>query len=678
MFITFGTDNSLNRIEDYAYFGNTELTEFTVTSDTGVVGAGAFSGCTQLSDLVFEQGCSEIGEGAFFGCSSLREVRLPMTLNEVGDHAFSACSSLESIWFDASPANIGKGVFQGCRSLESINITEDEEGGTGGRFCTVDGVLFSKGRDGALTLEIFPQGRSGAYRTPENVRFIADGAFRGCTQLEKVTLGLSVERIGSRAFAGCKDIHIEIENREIETGQLPFEETANVSLSASGKKKSPFARFDEPDFEEKLANIKYVFPVNKKFVVPAEKWSFNKEDGRAEVVSYNGDEAAITVPAHADDLDITRIGDYAFSPERGGIDRKRREILAKIRSVFMARSITAVGTGAFKNCSSLEYALVPGSVSEIGDRAFSGCSSLEAVTLPPELDRIGNGVFFGCRKLENIEIPETVQEIGDLAFSGCEHITYISIPEGVKKIGRKAFAGCRYLMYITFPDSLEEVGMDAFKDTLWFSGRPEGVVYAGKCAAGYKGQASAVRIAPGTVSVSPAAFRGNEWINAILVPDGVKSIGDEAFFGCSKLDNVVIPESVTDIGGHTFAACRMLRKIRLPQGITRIPEFMFSGCTALKDIHLPESVKVIERAAFRSCTNLKEINIPDGCQRIDDEAFIGCGSLTEIHIPDSVTDIGERAFAQLPALIIRAHAGSQAEEYARLNHMRFLEETDQI
>lgn len=672
MFIEFNTNNETKiKIEDYQFFGQTDLSEYTVGSDVGFIGAGAFSGCTGLSEVIFEGRPDRIGEGAFFGCSALTVLSLPDSVNEIGDHAFSACSSLEKIVFAASPFNIGKGAFQGCKALKAIEIATDADGGTGGRYCSLEGVMFSKGRDGSLTLEVFPQGKGGSYRTPDGVRYIADGAFRGCAGLDEVTLGESVEWIGNRAFAGCPDIKIIIENKEIGVGQLPFEETANVSLAAS-KKNNPFARFDEPDFEEKLANIKYVFPVNKKFVVPKEKWSSQDSEGGAEITSYNGDEAAITVPSKIDEKTVTKIGDYAFSPEKGGIDKKRRDILQQIKSVFMARTIRQIGTGAFKNCSSLEYVLVPGSVEKIGDRAFSGCLELEAVTLPDGLCSIGNGVFFGCKKLDSIEIPTAVKEIGDLAFSGCEHVTFITIPDGVTKIGRKAFSGCKYLAYITFPDSLEYVGMEAFKDTMWYSGRPEGVIYAGKCAVGYKGSSSAVEFREDTVSISPAVFRNNEFVKRVVIPESVKSIGAEAFFNCSKLDDVVLPEGLKELGEHTFAACRMLKDISLPDGLEKINEFAFSGCTALRNIEIPDSVRVIERDAFRSCSNLMNIHMSEYVERIDDEAFIGCESLTEVILPDSLTSIGERVFASLPAIVIRAHAGSAAEQYARLNHIRFM------
>ena len=656
-------------IDDYAYFGRTDIETIILPDSIESIGSGAFSGCRALVSIHIPEGVERIGDGAFFGCSSLREIIIPKSVKHIGEHAFSSCSLLEKITLPAELKDMGKGLFQGCDALKEITVEGE------GLLSSEDGVLFCKGTEGR-TLFVFPQGKEGDYRIPAGTARISEGAFRGCSRLDKVIVSEDVSFIGDRAFAGCTDIFIEIENPGIEFGMLPFDETANVSFADNKKKRSPYAAFGEVDFEEKLSKIKYIMPVHKKFVVPKEKWSTAEKDGSLVITSYNGDDLEITTPARINDTAVTEIGDYAFSPEKGGIDRKRREVLAGIRSIFLARDIKKLGTGVFKNCTSLEYVLVPNSVDSIGDRAFSGCSSLSAVTLPMKTDYISKGLFFGCKRIENIDIPEGIASIGELAFSGCERITYITIPEGVKEIGRKAFAGCRYLMYINFPESLEHVGADAFRNTLWYSSRPDGVIYAGKCVVGYKGESPDITIGEGIVSISDGAFSGNERAESIHIPDSVRHIGSEAFWNCSKLREITLPKGLKSLGERVFSGCRMLKSMNIPEGVTAIGEFAFSGCINMHSVNIPSTVRIIEREAFRACGTLHTVKIPEGVTCIGDEAFNNCTSLTDVYLPDSLEDIDERAFVDCPNLIIRGRKGSRAEQIALKAKLRFQECSD--
>ena len=648
-------------IGEYAFFGCDRAAEIVVPEGVKKIENGAFSGCRSLKNIKLPTGLEEIGEGAFFGCSSLGELHIPYTVRKVGDFILSSCSGLKKAVIPAGCSELGKGIFQGCTGLITIETAGE------GAFVSIDGVLYERREEG-LVLRLFPQGRDGEFETAAGTVQIAAGAFSGCRLLKKVTLGEEVLLIGDRAFANCPDINIIVGNKDVELGLLPFEETARVSVGS--KKKNVYSKFDEPDFEAKMASIRFVMPVSKTFVVPEETWSFEEAENGVKITSYNGNETEITTPNTLGDKPVVSIGTCAFSPEKGGIDLNRRKILGKIRSVFLARSIESIGTGAFKNCSALEYVLVPNNVSNMGERAFSGCANLSAVTLPRTMDEISNGLFFGCKKLENVEIPAGISKVGDLAFSGCEKITFLTIPEGVKEIGRKAFAGCRYLMYITFPESLEYVGMDAFRNTLWYSGRPEGVIYAGKCAVGFKGESPSVVIDNGTVSICPDCFAGNEWLTDIVIPDTVKKIGPESFWNCSRIREIKIPDSVKEIGERAFSGCKMLRKINIPVGIEKINEFTFSGCAFLPEIELPSTLKVIERASFRSCGTLNRIVIPDGVTTINDEAFIDCTALGEIVIPASVTEIGERIIAGAFNAVIRTPEGSAAWKYAEINQLK--------
>ena len=177
--------------------------------------------------------------------------------------------------------------------------------------------------------------------------------------------------------------------------------------------------------------------------------------------------------------------------------------------------------------------------------------------------------------------------------------------------------------------------------------------------------------------------------------------------------DLVIPESidgikVKDIGSYTFRYCTGLTSITLPNSLTYIGSDAFSGCTGLTSINvdinnsaysseygvlfnknkteiitfpagkngtytIPDSVTSIGERAFEFCSGLTSITIPDSVTSIGYYAFHQCTGLTSIIIPDSVTYIGNYALDQSNSLTIYGRKGGYAENYAKINDIKFVE-----
>ena len=58
-------------------------------------------------------------------------------------------------------------------------------------------------------------------------------------------------------------------------------------------------------------------------------------------------------------------------------------------------SVTAIGNGAFRECSGLTSVTIPNSITSIGYEAFYGCSGLTSVTIPNSVTSIGGDAFSG-------------------------------------------------------------------------------------------------------------------------------------------------------------------------------------------------------------------------------------------------------------------------------------------
>ena len=65
--------------------------------------------------------------------------------------------------------------------------------------------------------------------------------------------------------------------------------------------------------------------------------------------------------------------------------------------------------------------------------------------------------------------------------------------------------------------------------------------------------------------------------------------------------------------------------------------------------------------------------IPDGIRGIASVAFQGCYDLKEITIPASVVSIDSSAFNACDDLVIKAPAGSHAEQFCKQNNIPFIE-----
>lgn len=142
------------------------------------------------------------------------------------------------------------------------------------------------------------------------------------------------------------------------------------------------------------------------------------------------------------------------------IDDKAFEGQSKLTSVAIPPSVSYIGEGTFKDCSSLEKVDLSG-VSGLGQEAFAGCTSLRKVTLGEKLTFLCNATFMGCKSLTEMEVPEKIVYIGCECFRDCSSLSEITL-NGVMEIDNNAFEGCTELYSISFPASLIHIAPQAF------------------------------------------------------------------------------------------------------------------------------------------------------------------------------------------------------------------------
>ena len=274
------------------------------------------------------------------------------------------------------------------------------------------GVKYSK--DGRKLLKA-PYDLDSTYSIKEGVKIICERAFFNCGSLSSLVIPDSVSRIGNGAFNGCHYLKkLEIPDGVTRLGEGAFEGCSSL----------------------------------ESLVIPAS------------VVNIKGN------PFYCWTGKLRCLSPYFIYEDNVLFDRDKSTIISfrdiKATSYTIPDSVTSIGEGAFRGCSSLGSLVVPDSVTSIGDYAFEGCESLKNLVIPDNITSIEKGVFQGCSSLTDIVIPNRVTSIGEGAFFACNSLTSIVIPSSVICIGTWAFYGCESMKSLVIPDRVTSIGDETF------------------------------------------------------------------------------------------------------------------------------------------------------------------------------------------------------------------------
>ncbi len=169
------------------------------------------------------------------------------------------------------------------------------------------------------------------------------------------------------------------------------------------------------------------------------------------VTKYLAESVEVEIPSEIDGKPVTEVGSLCFYQTE-----------AKVVSVTIPDSVTAITESAFYCADRLSSIVIPDSVTEIGMRAFAQCEMLETVVVGSGVKSIPDYCFNCCDSLKQITFRGQIDSIGVRAFSYCSALTEYEIPSSVNKIGARAFCGCESLEYLTFINTEVEIGADAF------------------------------------------------------------------------------------------------------------------------------------------------------------------------------------------------------------------------
>lgn len=567
-----------------------------------------------IPDTYMGKAVQMIDDGAFRNNKNIIDIELPRTKNYDG----SWSSNLMSI---------GEDAFEGTTWYDNYN----------GDFVIIDDFLIKY------------KGKSTVISIPNNVRKIAEGAFKnngyivkavlpdtvteldddvfyGCVKLETIVLSKNLLSIGYNTFAGCSVL-----------SEINFEVCENLSSIA-------YNAFDGTSW---LASR-----VDPCVVINGILYKYNGNSVTASLHIYNG---------------VTSIGERAFAGNTA------------LRRVYIPQSVTNIGESAFENSYVEEVVLYAGgsNVSYIQDRAFYNAKFLYEIdlTLAKNLAYIGKYAFAKCSMLKSIEIPgETVTisehafensglnkvsfakgskltsisayafsgcsslfevsfignsalvSIGEYAFYNCSSLYYFNNNGGVlESIGDYGFYGCSSLTkFDVNENTLSSIGDNALKDVGYTTGE-DGFVVLGNILVGYEGYDTYITIPDNVTTIYNGAFEGNSRIKKVTfgANSSIRNINSRAFFGCTNLSDIDFPSSINFVGDDVMKGTKWYNdKIRNGEEFIVISNTLikYNGTTA-KRVYIPDEVQVINKGAFDGSA-VFDVVIGSNVLSIEDGAFV--------------------------------------------------------
>lgn len=198
------------------------------------------------------------------------------------------------------------------------------------------------------------------------------GAFEGCTNLRKVTIGVTCHIIGNNTFKGCTSL---------ETFEAAPYEDDGIRRSFEGIRSSAFEGCTSLR-EVSLGGCKYL------------RWISSS--------TFKG----------CTNLEKVTLPEGMTSIERNGF-----EDCSSLEEIILPASLQTIGSSAFKNCVKLKSIKMPAGTELLQGWAFEGCSSLVEVEMPDKIvivgsKYLGENIFSGCTLLKTLKIDTTAPQGG--------------------------------------------------------------------------------------------------------------------------------------------------------------------------------------------------------------------------------------------------------------------------
>ena len=223
-----GISDSITSIDDWAFYGYSNLTSITIPDSITSIGALAFRDCTNLSSIMIPDSVTSIGNGAFFNCNKLASITIPDSVRSIGNDAFSytaiynnttdvlyignhliKCKDKSITSYDIKPGTktIAESAFTSCLTSITIPNSVIIIGFNAFYNCTsLTSITIPGSVTGIGDFAFFNCTNLTSITIPDSVTSIGSSAFYECSNLTSITIPDSVIRIGYNAFSYCSKL----------------------------------------------------------------------------------------------------------------------------------------------------------------------------------------------------------------------------------------------------------------------------------------------------------------------------------------------------------------------------------------------------------------------------------------------------------------------------------------
>lgn len=691
---------TLERIEDSAFFDCDELLEIKIPDSVEYIGKDAFMKCGKLSRIKIPEGLKTIGSKCFAECTSLVSVILNDSLGAVPEGLFYNCSKLESCYVGDGVQTVGNYAFSGCASLTFLSLGSSvKQFGNGQAVIDKDVNPQLVVKSGDITFE------SGAFVNTNYVNAVAYDV-------------------------GCFDQLLKFRNADIqyfdENGYVKFS-SENFSVELTSANYSGALNLN--DFQTK-GSFKIKCIAESAFEGNAELEEITLPDGITEIPKTAFANCVLLNKVHMPGS-VTLIDGKAFAN------------CSSLRLFNIGSSVQSIEFDAFVGCESVCFSINNSSINFKG-----GENSLNYRPYVLNCERLNiseDGYVYGIEKSgyatvcdivdnteRNVILPATIDGVevtktSNYCFCNNNGLENFYIPNTIAELGKNSFVSCYDLrVFVSFSSVPEKWGMEWAEDikgyylncNRYIDG--EEYVYSitnNNCVEiiEYKGMQSDVVIedsveGSNVVKICIGAFKNNALLKSVALPTGLTTIENDAFSGCINLIYIentdVIP--LTSIGSGAFNNCRSLDYFYIGSGVKEIGANAFSGCSEAvvycrgdvagdtwdenwsggsdveygsiltenkliyqqqsesvlllkyigteKELQLTSdingiAVTAVGAGAFAGNAYVESLSFPDSYTEIGDNAFEDCVNLKKVKTGTAVASVGRNAFAGCASLV---------------------------
>ena len=204
------------------------------------------------------------------------------------------------------------------------------------------------------------------FYSPDNYKTVSDNTFTGCTNLATFDFH-NISAIGNMAFDGCTALG---------TGTI----SRGTKINSIGKYAFRGTGFERLDFETIGSEVDAITLDEHAFegCISLKTVIIPKKITKVPDYCFSGCSALEEIQIIGNTPVNGEIGAYAFKDcialKTLGVVEKDEK--GNIKNIIDSLNVTKIGDYAFSGCKKIKVAVLPKSVIEIGDSVFSGCESL--------------------------------------------------------------------------------------------------------------------------------------------------------------------------------------------------------------------------------------------------------------------------------------------------------------